>query len=73
MTTEDRLKALRDKLFLACEEYDADETIRAMASAMTTLSSAARRTGTLRARRRRSGATLFPRPVEILRPNFLTN
>jgi hypothetical protein len=37
MTTEDRLKVLRDKLFLACEDYDADESIRSMASAMTTL------------------------------------
>jgi hypothetical protein len=35
--TEDRLKELRDKLFRACEGYDADESIRAMTSALTTV------------------------------------
>jgi hypothetical protein len=35
--TEDRLKDLRDKLFRACEGHDADESIRAMASALATL------------------------------------
>jgi len=34
---EDELKALRDKLIRACEDYDADQAIRAMASALTTL------------------------------------
>jgi hypothetical protein len=37
MTTEDRLKELRDKLFRACQGYDADESIRAMGSAISTL------------------------------------
>jgi Trm5-related predicted tRNA methylase len=33
---EDRLTELRNKLFRACEGYDADESIRAMASALST-------------------------------------
>jgi hypothetical protein len=35
--TEDRLKELRDKLFRATEGYDGDESIRAMASALSSL------------------------------------
>jgi hypothetical protein len=31
--TEDRLTELRNKLFRACEDYDADEAIRALGSA----------------------------------------
>jgi hypothetical protein len=37
MTTEARLKELRDKLFRTCEGYNADESIRAMGSAISTL------------------------------------
>jgi hypothetical protein len=37
MTTEDRLKALRDALFRTCEGYTADESIRAMGSAISTM------------------------------------
>jgi hypothetical protein len=33
----DPLKPLRDKLIRACEGYDADQSIRAMASALTTI------------------------------------
>lgn len=32
----DRLTELRNKIFRACEGYDADESIRAMASALST-------------------------------------
>ena len=35
--TEDRLTELRNKLFRACEGHDADESIRAMGSALTTM------------------------------------
>lgn len=34
---DDNLKPLRDALIRACEGYDADQAIRAMASAMTTI------------------------------------
>jgi|SRR4051812_17098931 hypothetical protein len=34
---DDHLKALRDALIRCCEDYNADEAIRATASAMTTL------------------------------------
>lgn len=43
--TEDRLTELRDKLFRACEGHDADESIRAMGSALTTMSPQRRRRG----------------------------
>lgn len=33
----ERQKRLRNSLILACENYNADEAVRAMASAMTTL------------------------------------
>jgi hypothetical protein len=36
MKTEDRLQELRNKIIRACEGYDADESIRAMASALST-------------------------------------
>jgi hypothetical protein len=35
--SDDRLKELRDALFRACEGYNGDESVRAMASAMATL------------------------------------
>jgi hypothetical protein len=34
--TEDHLTELRNKIFRACEGHDADESIRAMASALST-------------------------------------
>jgi NifU-like protein involved in Fe-S cluster formation len=34
---ENDLKSLRDALIRCCEDYNADEAIRALASAMTTL------------------------------------
>jgi hypothetical protein len=35
--TEDHLTELRNKLIRACEGHDADESIRAMAGALTTI------------------------------------
>jgi hypothetical protein len=37
MCTHDDLKPLRDKLIRDCEGYDADEAVRAMASALVTI------------------------------------